>query len=318
MNTFQSTILKLFFLSLLSTTAFAANDGLPTASSVIGNNIQSIIALEGTEIASSSHLSSTKNEQNSVIDATRLNYTFDVPSPQMSLFEGVQLKTDLSATYLKTNTKYSGEDFNALEKDKNYLISAGIRAYKELNNGFYITLGSKAFYAQTENKMDFGKDTESQAFFADLNNLYINTTIQSLSLQANANLGWRKNFGDSGQFGVFAQSDLSPLISKSVGVENDSQNFTKLSGIFATKVGAEYTSPWMIEGKPIAFIASYKRSEYLGSITPLDSSYLNQYSIEAFRLKNRNFQFLDGIGLKLDYLDNGVYTGYALGAKLYF
>ncbi len=318
MKAVQSSILIFLLLSLLSMTAFAANDGLPSASSVIGNNIQSIIALEGTEVASSSHLRSTKNDQNTVVDVTRLNFTFDVPSPQLSLFEDVQLKADLTAAYLKMDTQYLGEDFNALEKNKNYLISAGLRAYKELNNGFYLTLGTKAFFAQTQNKMDFGKDTASQEFFADLNNLYINTTIQSLTLQADANLGWRKNFGDSGQYGVFAQSDLAPLISKSVGVENDSQNFTKLSGIFATKVGVEYTSPWMIEGKPIAFIASYKRSEYLGSITPLDSGYLNQYSIEAFRLKNRNFQFLDGIGLKLDYLDNGVYTGYALGAKLYF
>lgn len=318
MNTFQSSILSFLFLSLLSTTAFAANEGLPSASSVIGNNIQSIIALEGTEIASSSHLSSTKNNLNTSVDVTRLNFTFDVPSPQISLFENVQLKADLTAAYLKMNTQYLGEDFNALEKNKNFLISAGIRAYKELNNGFYLTFGTKAFYAQTQNKMDFGKDAASQEFFADLNNLYINTTIQSLSLQADANLGWRKSFGDNNQFGVFAQSDLAPLISKSVGVENDSQHFTKLSGIFATKVGVEYTSPWKIEGQPIAFTAAYKRSEYLGSITPLDSGYLNQYSIEAFRLKNRNFQFLDGIGLKLDYLDNGIYTGYAIGAKLYF
>lgn len=318
MNNVQSSILYILFLSLLSNTAFATNDSLPSASSVIGNNIQSIITLEGTEVASSSHLSSTKNDQNTVVDATRLNFTFDVPSPQLSLFEGVQLKADIAAAYLKMDTRYLGEDFNALEKNKNHLISAGLRAYKGLNNGFYLTLGTKAFYAQTENKVDFGKDSTSQAFFADLNNLYINTTIQSLSLQANANLGWRKNIGNNNQFGVFAQAELAPLISKSIGVENDSQNFTKLSGIFATKVGVEYTSPWMIEGKPIAFTASYKRSEYLGSITPLDSGYLNQYSIEAFRLKNRNFQFLDGIGLKLDYLDNGVYTGYALGAKLYF
>ncbi len=318
MQALKTHIALFFFLIVLSTTAFAAKDGLPSASSVIGNNIQSIIALEGTEVASSSHVTSKNKDQNSIVDVTRLNLTFDVQSPQISWLEGIQLKADLTAAYLKMNTQYLGEDFSALEKDKNYLISSGIRAYKELNNGFYLTLGAKAFFAQTENKIDFGKDTASQQFFADLNNLYINTTIQSLSLQANTNLGWRKNLGVRNQFGVFIQSDIAPLISKSVGVENASQDFTKLSGTIATKIGAEYTSPWMIEGQPVAFIASFKRSEYLGEITPLDSDYLNQYTIEAFRLKNRNFQFLDGIGLKLDYLDNGIYTGYALGAKLYF
>lgn len=244
--------------------------------------------------------------------------SFDVPSPHHACFDGVQLKADLTAGYFKMNTKYADEDFNARTRDTNYLIATGIRAYKELDHGFYLTMGTKAFFAKTENKTNFGKDQASEDFFASLNKLYFNTTIESISLQADANLGWRKHFGDHDQFGVFAQSDIAPLISKSVGVEDSSQHFTKLSGILATKVGVEYISPWMIMGKPVAFIASYKRSEYLGNISPLDSSYANQYTIEAFRLKNRNFQFLDGVGLKLDYQENGVYKGYSVGSKLYF
>lgn len=308
-NPIKFFILALLF--LLTTGAFAQQ--LASPARVVSSGIANLLVLDSLPSLLEGTLNSKSNGKISIYRVSNENKINDLNIP---LIGGGEYSIEYGITYgiLKQSMgPYGGEGI-----DSEYLISSGLTMRKDLDDHFYTKTSGGLVFAKTTNYVNYGSDPNQSVYKLIFDGKYLNTSIYTGSAKFYKMIGYGNNIDPMKNWSYYIECSVAPLLTQSLVTDDASQQFTSFSASGEGKVGAQYISKYAVYDLPLSFAGYVSRAQFFGGVYPLSSRYLNKYTIEILRFKEFDQKKINGLGVVISYLDNGIFKGVTVGAKLKF
>jgi hypothetical protein len=302
-------ILALLF--LLTTRAYAQS--IPTPAKAVSSGIANLLALESLPGLLEGALNSKKNEKVSIYKASNENNISDLDLP---LIGSGDYRIEYGITY--GTSKQSTGAYGGEGVDNEYLVSSGLTIRKDLDDHFYTKTSGGLIFAKTTNYVNYGTDPNQSTYKQIFDGKYLNTSIYTGSATFLKMFGYGNNIDPVKNWSYYIECSAAPLLTQSLITDDASQQFTSFSTSAEGKIGVQYISNYAVYDRPISFAGQISRAQFFGGVYPLSSRYLNKYTIEILRFKEFDQKKIDGLGVVVSYLNNGVFKGITLGARLKF
>lgn len=329
--------------SVFCTLAGAQALELPTPGDLFGESVLAVTGLAATNAAMTGRFSERSGQEAGLtqrVSVLRFLQAFKLATPTDGPLAGLQHDWRIGYARYKDDSAFSVDDPpsatgpRAKTVEDTQLLSLGWQGQMPLTANVYARFNPMLHVGRTKVGANFDELPGAADLYRLFNGTYANTAVTSLSLSAEAGLGWRKALSPAAQVplpqaadgqqplvpgaALTAEASIIPLYSRSIRVEHPSQRFSQSNLALRAGLGTEYLSSYRVGDRPLGFSARFRRHQFLQGVEVMDSRYINELAFSVLAVDAQALEGQKGDGLTLAVMQGRATRGWRLQLELNF